>query len=164
MYAFFGNDCCPAVAVTFPNGHKDTLALNFYSDGGSAEERLNDGLSCAYLGHLENDPDSCVAMTGCPRSEDVKLTILSRHSPVSQMFTWKQNGIVEMINGSHHINNYQIDDNFLVNPKHIMQGMFLDTFLVFFLTTTLHLDNVTDNHIYIPGSSQIFRVSELVSV
>ena len=55
----------------------------------------------------------------------------------------------------------------------LFQGLFLCTFLWFFLaictffcvflTTTPYLDNVTDHHGYIHGSSQIFRVSELLS-
>ena len=32
--------------------------------------------------------------------------------------------------------------------KHAYQGLFLGTFLVFFLATTSHLDNVTEGHRY----------------
>ena len=45
----------------------------------------------------------------------------------------------------------------------ISQGLFLGTFLVGFLATIPHLDNVTDSHRYIHNSSQIFLVSELAS-
>ena len=51
---------------------------------------------CHYIGHLEGEPEACVAMTGCPGSDDLEFTILSQHSPQS-MFTWLKNGTVELV-------------------------------------------------------------------
>ena len=52
---------------------------------------------------------------------------------------------------------------FVLNTQLTSQGLFLGTFFVFFGHYTPHLDNVTDDHRYIHGFSQIFGVSEVVS-
>ena len=42
--------------------------------------------------------DACVGMTGCPGSDDVEFTILSKRLAKSSMFLWnRNNGTVEMI-------------------------------------------------------------------
>ena len=52
---------------------------------------------CVYFGHLANEPDACVAMTGCAGSEDVELTILSTHNEVSHTFKWLKEGDVQIL-------------------------------------------------------------------
>ena len=52
---------------------------------------------CVYFGHLANEPEACVAMTGCAGSEDVELTILSTHNEVSHTFKWLKEGDVEIL-------------------------------------------------------------------
>ena len=52
---------------------------------------------CNFIGHLENEPEACVAMTGCFGSEDVHFTILSSHATKSPMFKWTKDGNVEII-------------------------------------------------------------------
>ena len=54
--------------------------------------------NCHYLGHLANEPEACVAVTGCIGSEDVDFTILSAHSTRSSMFKWTKEGLVEVVN------------------------------------------------------------------
>ena len=54
--------------------------------------------NCHYLGHLANEPEACVAVTGCVGSEDVDFTILSAHSTGSSMFKWTKEGLVEVVN------------------------------------------------------------------
>ena len=54
--------------------------------------------NCHYLGHLANEPEACVAVTGCVGSEDVDFTILSAHSTGSSMFKWTKEGRVEVVN------------------------------------------------------------------
>ena len=49
-----------------------------------------------FFGHLEGEPEACVALTGCPGSDDLEFTILSEHSP-DTMFKWFKNGAVEAI-------------------------------------------------------------------
>ena len=85
--------------MTFGNGHNDTLVLDIYSGPEEEDERMT-GLSdsCAYIGHLAGDRDACVAMTGCPGSEDVEFTVLSPHTlGTSHMFRWKKDGSVEIV-------------------------------------------------------------------
>jgi len=85
----------PSVAITFPNGHKDTLILNKFH--GNEEDRLASMERCHYIGHLTNETEACVAMTGCVGSEDVEFTILSTHAKESVMFKWTKNGNVEIL-------------------------------------------------------------------
>ena len=85
----------PSVSVTFPNGHQDKLVLNRYD--ANDEDRMANEEHCNFIGHLENEPEACVAMTGCFGSEDVHLTILSAHATESRMFTWTKEGQVEVI-------------------------------------------------------------------
>jgi len=80
----------PNIFVTFPDGYSDNLVLNrFYSE--------NEADGCHFLGHLENEQEACVAMTGCIGSEDVEFTIMSEHAPETSLFKWKIDGDVEVI-------------------------------------------------------------------
>ena len=76
----------PIIAVTFPNGHSDTLHLSHFD----ADVR-----DCRFNGHLLSDPEACLAVTGCPGQEDVELTIFSEHAPGSRMYKWNKDGSVE---------------------------------------------------------------------
>jgi hypothetical protein len=53
----------PNIMVTFPDGHSDKIILgkHFYND----KDRMADENDCRYFGHLENEREACVAMTGC---------------------------------------------------------------------------------------------------
>ena len=88
----------PSVSIAFPDGYKDTLVLERYY--ANEEERMERTEACRYIGHLENEPEACVAMTGCFELEDVHFTILSVHAAKSSMFKWAKNGNVEIINSS----------------------------------------------------------------
>ena len=80
----------PNIFVTFPDGYSDNLVLNrFYSE--------NEADGCHFLGHLENEQEACVAMTGCIGSEDVEFTLMSEHAPETSLFKWKIDGNVEVI-------------------------------------------------------------------
>ena len=88
----------PSVSIEFPDGYKDTLLLNkFY---GNQEERMANVERCHYIGHLVNEPEACVAMTGCLGSEDVEFTILSTHAIDFHAFMWTKNGNVEILDSS----------------------------------------------------------------
>ena len=52
---------------------------------------------CVYFGHLANEPEACVAMTGCAGSEDVEFTIFSAHNKDSHMFKWTKEGNVQIL-------------------------------------------------------------------
>ena len=48
---------------------------------------------CHYFGQLENDKDSCVAVTGCVGSEDVEITIKSSlHNTSPLGYIWDIDG------------------------------------------------------------------------
>ena len=76
----------PKVSITFPDGSHDMLVLNQAGQG-----------SCNWLGHLQNELDACVALTGCPGQEDLDLTILSDHLTQSSLLKWYKNGQVEYV-------------------------------------------------------------------
>jgi len=84
----------PTVTITFPDGYTDTLVLSKYYS--SEEDRMAGAEACHYVGHLANERDACAAMTGCIGSEDIDLTIMSRHAE-STMFRWTKDGKVEVI-------------------------------------------------------------------
>merc|ERR1711962_1253231 len=84
------------IQITFQNGESDTMVLlpsqidrYFLVRNGTKE--------CRYFGHLENEPEACIAMTGCPGSEDVEMTILSTKIQGTPSFFWKRDGSVELV-------------------------------------------------------------------
>ena len=107
----------PIIAVTFPNGHSDTLVLTQFVDGDGSQKpatipeipeprdggiffptedpEIPESRDCRYIGHLRSEPEACLAMTGCVGSEDVEFTILSEHAPESGMYKWNIDGQVE---------------------------------------------------------------------
>ena len=74
----------PLVEVIFPDGTSDNLVLNKYED-----------MEGHFIGHLENEPDACVAMVNHP--EHAELTILSNRVVGSTMYKWYNNGDVELV-------------------------------------------------------------------
>ena len=74
--------------MTFPDGYSDNLLLKKHSD-------TND--HCHYIGHLENEREACVAVTGCMGKDDLELTVLSKHSGHSPLMRWKLDGSVDVI-------------------------------------------------------------------
>ena len=87
-------DGSPSVSITFPDGYSDTLVLSRYF--ANEEAKLTRSEDCHYIGHLEGEPEACVAMTGCPGSDDLEFTIMSEHSDRA-MFKWFKDGAVELI-------------------------------------------------------------------
>ena len=69
--------------------------MNSFDSG--MKSRVEDQEDCHYIGHLANEPDKCVAMTGCFGYEDVEVTILSEHASKSGMYRWKMDGSMENI-------------------------------------------------------------------
>ena len=87
-------DGSPSVSITFPDGYSDRLILSrFYIN---EEAKLTRSEDCNFIGHLEGEPGACVAMTGCPGSNDLEFTIMSEHSAHST-FKWLKNGNVEIV-------------------------------------------------------------------
>ena len=63
------NEIPPTIQARFSNGEQDDLVLKHYRINEHAE------VGCNYLGHLQNDPYSSVAVTGCLNSPEDKLEI-----------------------------------------------------------------------------------------
>jgi len=104
----------PSVSVTFPDGYQDNLVLSRFD--ANDEDRMANKEHCNFIGHLENEPEACVAMTGCSGSEDVHLTIISNHvMQRSSMFTWKKDGSVEVIDKTNGLHGPRMEP--LVKPR-----------------------------------------------
>ena len=84
----------PSVSITFPDGYTDTMKLSRYYS--NENDRLAQTERCHFFGHLEGEPEACIALTGCPGSDDLEFTIMSEHSP-DTMFMWNKNGEVQII-------------------------------------------------------------------
>ena len=74
----------PLVKITFADGSSDNLVLNKYEN-----------LEGHFIGHLENEPNACVAMVNHP--EHAELTVLSNRVVGSTMYKWYNNGDVELV-------------------------------------------------------------------
>ena len=92
----------PKIAIDFSDGYKDMLVLNKFH--ANDQDRIANKDHCNFIGHLENEPEACVAMTGCLGSEDVHFTVLSAHTSESPMFKWTKEGSVEVIERSFQVN------------------------------------------------------------
>ena len=86
----------PSLDITFPNGYADKFCLKRYIS--SEEEVTSDSsLNCNFFGHLENDKEACVAVTGCPGRDNLEMTINSKHPSPSNMYILHRNGSLEMV-------------------------------------------------------------------
>ena len=85
----------PRIAIEFSDGYKDSLVLNKYH--ANDQDRIANNDHCNFIGHLENESEACVAMTGCLGSEDVHFTVLSAHASESSRFIWTKEGSVEIL-------------------------------------------------------------------
>ena len=85
----------PEIAITFPNGHQDELILekHFPND----EARLENKEHCNYFGHLKNDLDACVAVTGCYGQDNLDFTIMSEYISGPNMFVLEKDGQVRAV-------------------------------------------------------------------
>ena len=97
----------PSVTVEFSDGYKDTMILKkFYAN---ADDRMANKEHCNYIGHLANELEACVAMTGCVGSDNVEFTILSTHASESSMFKWSKGGNVEVIKTGFEVNYFSLN-------------------------------------------------------
>ena len=85
----------PQINIAFPNGQFDNLILErFYA---SAESRKAGKPHCNFIGHLENEPTACAAVTGCYGVDNVEFTIKSRHLLSSNSIVMDPNGNLKEI-------------------------------------------------------------------
>ena len=68
----------PEINIHFEDGSTDTLILERYYPNEESKLDREYHKTCNYFGHLKNDEDACVAVTGCYEKEDLDFTILSR--------------------------------------------------------------------------------------
>ena len=108
----------PTVMITFPNGHDDKMVLNKYYVNAEEEERIGVAEHCNFIGHLEQDLDACVAMTGCPGIDDLDFTIMSKLLP-NTSFKWRKDGQVEVspISGLPHVAHQASEDDNDAHPE-----------------------------------------------
>ena len=85
----------PEIAITFPDGRHDELILekHFPNDEAGLENKEH----CNYFGHLKNDLDACVAVTGCYGQDDLDFTIMSEHISGPNMFVLEKDGQVRAV-------------------------------------------------------------------
>ena len=117
-------DGSPSVSITFPNGYTDTLALTQHFGGLENDEEVE---NCNYIGHLVNETEACVAMTGCPGQDDLQFTILSM-SLDSPMYVWKKDGSVEVIANPSNLRAEEapkVDDDIVIDDPEEMAKEFI---------------------------------------
>ena len=85
----------PNIRITFPNGHEDTLVLERHY--ASPEHRMTGELHCNFIGHLKNEKEACVAVTGCYGSEDMEFTINSKHNTMTNMYILEKSGNLKSV-------------------------------------------------------------------
>ena len=105
----------PKIDVIFPDGHEDTMVLQRHYD--SKEARMGGALHCNYFGHLKNDREACVAVTGCIGQDDMEFTINSKHAIDTNMYILEKNGNLRAIKSALKVINYAI--NVSKKYKHI---------------------------------------------
>ena len=98
----------PEIAITFPDGRQDELILekHFPND----EARLENEEHCNYFGHLKNDLDACVAVTGCYGQDDLEFTIMSKNILGFNMFVLEKDGQLRAVHNDKVFLNSQIEN------------------------------------------------------
>ena len=84
----------PMIAITFADGHEDIFVLERHYL--SEADRLAKKINCNFIGHLENDSEACVAVTGCI-GQKMEFTINSKHSGDYNKFILHESGELEAV-------------------------------------------------------------------
>ena len=98
----------PEIAITFVDGFEDELVLEKHFP--SEEARLENKEHCNYYGHLKNDPNACVAVTGCYGQDDLEFTIMSDHTLTQNQFVLEKNGQLKAIHNEEIMPTGQIEN------------------------------------------------------
>merc|ERR1712141_220064 len=85
----------PSIHITFPNGEEDNMILERRYP--NQQTRMMGEKHCNYIGHLEKDSESCVAVTGCYGQENLDFSINSNHYGHTLTYRLNTNGDVELI-------------------------------------------------------------------
>ena len=90
----------PVIEVTFKDGQKDELVLKRHNPL-FRSRNIDHNRVCNYLGHLKNEVDATVAVTGCPdeknQDELMFITLISKRSIYQKSFSMDFTGHVESI-------------------------------------------------------------------
>ena len=80
----------PEIDIAFPDGHFDEIVLekHFFNK----EDRMANEEHCNYFGSLKNDPNACIAVTGCYGRDELEFTILADHAMSNHMFVLQKDG------------------------------------------------------------------------
>ena len=84
----------PSIDITLPDGSQDHLVLerHYMCQADKMAKKMN----CNFIGHLANEKEACVAVTGCP-GERMEFTINSKHAGRGNRFILHQNGTMEKV-------------------------------------------------------------------
>ena len=88
----------PEIDIAFPDGHLDEIVLEKHFS--NEEDRMANEEHCNYFGHLKNDPNACIAVTGCYGRDDLEFTILAGHSMSNHMFVLQKDGQLRTVESS----------------------------------------------------------------
>ena len=91
----------PAIDITFPDGFQDKLVLERHYM--TEMDRMAQKMHCNFIGHLANEKEACVAVTGCP-GERMEFTINSKHAGRGNRFILHQNGTMEKVESAFKVN------------------------------------------------------------
>ena len=97
----------PSIDITFPDGSQDHLVLerHYMCEADKMAKKMN----CNFIGHLANEKEACVAVTGCP-GERMEFTINSKHAGRGNRFILHQNGTMEKVESA-----FKVSDLLLFN-------------------------------------------------
>ena len=117
----------PLIQITFEDGQKDELVLKSHF---ALTHLKNTGQNrmCNYLGHLKNEVDAIVAVTGCVDEKNPHtkryISLLSTRSRNQKYFSVDFNGNVEPIHimNVDSINSLVTDDMDTQNKKIVVEG------------------------------------------
>ena len=68
------SDNVPDLHITFTDGSSDKIVLNRHNAVDMSQSAMD---PCSFMGHLESEPESVVAVTGCPNEEQYHVTLTS---------------------------------------------------------------------------------------
>ena len=119
----------PEIDIAFPDGHLDQIVLekHFFNQ----EDRMANKEHCNYFGHLKNDPNACIAVTGCYGRDDLEFTILAGHGMANHMFVMQKDGQLRIVERT-----INVSFHFAV---HQMQHFIEESFHVFLFRATMIL-------------------------
>ena len=69
------------------------------------EARLEDQQHCNYFGHLRNELEACVAVTGCYGRDDLEISIMSEHALTENRLILEKDGQLKAVESAFNVSN-----------------------------------------------------------